>query len=175
MEREYYSLDDAAALVGCSVNDMIHFGVIGKLKIFALMPGKSATECEDDDEEETEFQPRVKFLRGPYQLLRTDVQLIEAGANGPLRYIYARKDDNLFLPIWQLDDPIPFCDLKLIVMADFVKAATHEAPVTANHTGTGAWSPEEIENLSKRYKELGSRRKGRQGIQYLKAKSERSS
>ena len=39
MEREFYSLADAAGTIGCSVDDLIHYGASGRLNIIVLTTG----------------------------------------------------------------------------------------------------------------------------------------
>lgn len=126
MEREYYLLEDAAVKAGCTSNDLIHFGAIGKLELCALMQGNPATEhCWDSGPEENEYAceqyedtPARKNIYGPYKLPRYVIRNIEAGAIGLIHYVYA---PNIWPDIWHLDEPVPNSVLRIVVLAEDLK------------------------------------------------------
>ena len=148
MEREYYLLDEAASRVGYKASDLVHFGAIGKLKIFVLMPGCSATEhIWDDDPEENEFaceqrdleeSPANVKLLGPQQLPRSILREMEAGIDPVLNHVYDPDTKNKLLPtIWNLNFPVEISELRLVIFADELNRLTHK-PDSVDQKNTDA-------------------------------------
>lgn len=160
MEREYYLLGEAASRVGYAINDLIHFGAVGELNICALMPGCYGTEhIWDADPQEEDGPPVRRYLLGPYQLPRYVLQLVEAGGEGLLSYVYDPypKHSNFLVTIWNLDSPIDVSELRLVVFSSELARlgnAEHEGHKNAEHEGHKDESPESRrERLRLRVKE----------------------
>jgi hypothetical protein len=125
MKRKYYSVEDAAKIVGCSANDLIHFGAIGKLRLRALLPGCDATETVWDSDPEEEFlacqqfqeKPSDAWLLGPYELGKFAIRLIEAKSDAQVRSVYG-STDGIAPIVFTLVTPIPANEIQLVVMAD---------------------------------------------------------
>lgn len=48
IKREYYSLNDAARMIGCSIDDLLYIGVTGKVIIIALTSGMAGIRFNKD-------------------------------------------------------------------------------------------------------------------------------
>jgi hypothetical protein len=48
IEREYYSLDTAANMIGCTVDDLLHYGATGRIPIIALTSGLEGVLFDKD-------------------------------------------------------------------------------------------------------------------------------
>ncbi len=138
MEQKYYQIEEAAKIAGCSLNDLIHFGAIGELKIHVLMPGCmakgtiwSADPSEDwwAGDQISEVGSETAQLTGPFQLTKFDISRIEAQSKGSLSYVSEKFSDSIIssyspeimsgsIISWQIDESIPLSDLRLVVMVE---------------------------------------------------------
>lgn len=81
IEREYYSIAEASSLLGCSVRDLVHLGVINKLSLFVLLDRRKLEVRVKDQE--------VYSLYGQYDWRHTGLAMVE-----PLDLVSVESDDN---------------------------------------------------------------------------------
>ncbi len=143
MEREYYLIEDAAKKIGCTSSDLIHYGALGRLDLYALMPGcmakgrfwdgdpaenEYAEEQEPCGEYEDGNYPLRRQLTGSYLLSKFDIQRIEAGDRKSLAYITEKFSEGSGLTAWELDEPIPLLDLKIVVLPKDISKLISDKP-----------------------------------------------
>lgn len=99
-KRKYYNINDAANLLSCSVNDIIHFGATERLDIYAYINHKNSTD-------DFHFQinlpnyalDKIDCFAGLFfeDWSATDVQFKERNASLPVSGFYAKQVKGFFL------------------------------------------------------------------------------
>ena len=125
-KRKYYNINDAANLLSCSVNDIIHFGATERLDIYAYINHKNSTD-------DFHFQinlpnyalDKIDCFAGLFfeDWSATDVQFKERNASLPVSGFYAKQVKGLFFI-----DPYVLTDLEF----SDVNRLNNEFPVEFN-------------------------------------------
>ena len=127
ISREYYPIADAAGIIGCTEEDLIHLGANEKLQISAMFAYDIA--AERDDFVDMEFGgPKKCFGVGPFLLDSRELRALEAGnCHSWCRTIWTQDGESRYAFKLQarhysgeIDTPS-----KLIVMAMDVKRLLH--------------------------------------------------
>lgn len=94
INREYFSIADAARIIGCTEEDLIHLGANKKIEIWALFA--YGVDAERDDRLDDEFGgPKRCFGAGPFLLDPHELKALEAGNHNTwCRTIWTRDGDS---------------------------------------------------------------------------------
>lgn len=63
IKREYYRLNQAAEILGCTVDDLIHMGATAQIPVYLLTSGIRATAMDLGVSTESAAPPKLVFLR----------------------------------------------------------------------------------------------------------------
>jgi hypothetical protein len=84
IEREFYPLNQAAEIIGCSVDDLVHLGASGRVQIIALVKGRQGVLHNADNKavhiNPKYLEPKIEIINDRYNFVHKDiVSRYEAG------------------------------------------------------------------------------------------------
>ena len=127
MEREFYSLVQASETIGCSVDDLIHYGASGHLNIIVLTTGLKGVLFDLKNQPVSGY---IEIIKDRYCFIdKNDITKYESyKVNNGNKYginVVIKVDNSGYY--WKIahDDTIPLTHISLFISAEDLKSLSH--------------------------------------------------